>query len=115
MRPSIYMFQRELASEYFFQSSQASVARTCARVCAVNVNHEEGLLQPSETIATVNAGVDAVKKMVNQGVLCIKCLRVRCVGETIFIAVSLVRVSWQMLNFVPIGINLRNFGSSVVL
>ncbi len=40
-----------------------------AHACAVNVNHEEGLLQPRETIATVtglNMGVNAVKKMVNQ-------------------------------------------------
>ncbi len=92
------MFQRELVSECFFQSSQANVARPCVRVCAVNVNHEEGLLQPCETIATVNAGVDAVEKMVNQRNLCTKYLRVRCIGEKIFNAVSLVRVSWQKLN-----------------
>ncbi len=92
------MFQRELVSECFFQSSQANVARTCARVCAVNVSHEDGLLQPCETIATVNAGVDAVKNMVSQEVFCTKYLRVRCIGEKIFNAVSLVRVSWQKLN-----------------
>ncbi len=64
------MFQRELASVCFFQSFQASGARTCARVCAVNVNHEDGLLQPCETIATVNTGlnvgVNAMEKMVIQ-------------------------------------------------
>ncbi len=61
------MFQRELASVCFFQSLQASVARACARVYTVNVNHEEVLLQPCETIATVtgfNVGVNAVEKMV---------------------------------------------------
>ncbi len=31
---------------FFFQSLQAGVSRACARVCAVNVNHDEGLLQP---------------------------------------------------------------------
>ncbi len=67
-------------------------------MCAVNASHEEGLLQPCETIATVNAGVAVVKKMVNKEILCIKYLRVRCVGEKIFNAVSLVRVSWQKLN-----------------
>ncbi len=51
------------------------MARTCARVCAVNVNYEKGLLQPCETIATVtglNVGVNAVEKMVNQKNLCTK-------------------------------------------
>ncbi len=75
------MFQRELASVCFFQSFQASGARACARVCAVNVNHEEGLLQPCETIATVNAGlnacVNAVEKMVNQKNLCTKHIHAR--------------------------------------
>ncbi len=63
------MFQRELASVCFFQSFQASGARACARVCAVNVNHEEALMQPCETIATatgLNVGVNAVEKMVIQ-------------------------------------------------
>ncbi len=63
------MFHRALAAECFFQSPQASVR---VRVCAVNVNHEEGLLRPCETIATVN-----VEKMVNQKALCTKYLRVR--------------------------------------
>ncbi len=67
--------------------------RACARVCAVNVSHEEALMQPCETIATVN-----VEKMVNQKALCTKYLRVRCVGEKILNAVSLVRVWWQKLS-----------------
>ncbi len=37
----------------YFQSFQASVARTCARVCTVNVNHEEALMQPCKAIGTV--------------------------------------------------------------
>ncbi len=65
----------------FFQSFQTRVASTCARVCAVNVNHEERLLQPCETIATVNAGlnvgVNAVEKMVNQKNLCTKHINAR--------------------------------------
>ncbi len=43
--------------------------RVRAHACAVNVNHEEGLLQPRETIATVtglNMGVNVVRKMVHQ-------------------------------------------------
>ncbi len=62
----------------FVQSFQASAARTCARVCAVNVNHEEGLLQPCETIASVT-GFKCGREMVNQKILCTKHLYA-CVG-----------------------------------
>ncbi len=47
--PPFILFSESWHRSAFFQRLQASVAR----VCALTVNHEEGLLRPCETIATV--------------------------------------------------------------